>query len=313
MTTITTDISWAGSWSRLYTDPKAYNSNIISNDAQSSSVSTAATSDDGDTVVLSEEAQKAVNFDEGAGSGGLDAVSAIYTAAATVINDSTSTDKEKIAAFGAAYTMSVLSNSQTIDAAQANLSSYGAKFQTLEDGFFKAIAGSSLMKTFASTPVGAPDSDSDFQKALSDILTDAGGISYGTDNLSVNLQEITTQAADGSLTTSYSFSYVQTGETEAGTQDPGAFVDPMSAFSGAATAKSKEGAFVPYGSGSALAVSSGTTTITFENPQAKLAQEIADELFGSSKAHDKTAGTGASNNTQTTQNDSADEGNYWVN
>ena len=307
MTTVTTDISWSGSWSRLYADVSDPNTATISSDAESSSIITSATSDDGDTVVLSTEAQQAINFDGGTGTGGLDAVAAIYSAAAAVINSSSSSDQEKIAAFGAAYTLTSLADIGTLGPAQNDIAlrSYGAKFEAIAgDLFYNQIGGSSLMETFRNTHLNAPDSAPDFQKALSDILYDANdGTAYGVNTLSINLVETTTQAADGSTTTGYSFSYVQGQQTQAGTQDFDGSVDPMSAFSGAKTAKSTGGSITPYGAGSVLAVSV-TKTIGFQNPQVTLEQEIADELFGSADSKDKTVTSIATNNTQTAPKDS---------
>ncbi|MFT9160713.1 MAG: hypothetical protein ABF491_10160 [Acetobacter sp.] len=320
MTTITTDISWSGSWSKLYADISDPNTPTVYSDAESSSISTAAISDDGDTVVLSEEAQQAINFDGGTGNGGLDAVGAIFTAAAAVINSSSSSDQEKIAAFGAAFTLSIWSDFQTVGPAQSNPSSYGGQFETLESGFFQAIAGSSFMKTALDTLQqygdNVPDNASDLQKAIYDVYYNGAGVMYGTTGLSINLQETTTQAADGTTATNYSFSYSQTEEVQAGTQDFSSLVDPMGAFAGAAAAKPHEGRMASYGAASVLAVSTAKT-VSFRNPQVMLEQEIADDLFGSSGSKDKTATSMSANKTHTTpidtRNDGADDGNYWVN
>ena len=85
MTTVTTDSSWSGSWSKLYADITDPYTPTVYSDSESPSISTAAINDDGDTVVLSQEAQQAVNFEGGTGTGGPDAVAAIDTAAAAVI------------------------------------------------------------------------------------------------------------------------------------------------------------------------------------------------------------------------------------
>lgn len=306
MTTITSNISLSGSWSRLLADPTAYDTPTTSSDAESSSISTIAASDDGDTVVLSQEAQQAVNMDSGHDDGGLDAVSAIYTAAATVINSASSSDEEKIAAFGAAYTLSSLSNIQTIGPAQYDVSSYGYKFEMLEGKFFDDIKNSSLMNTFLNTPMyDIPGNASDSQKALADILYDSGGISaYGTNSLSINLQETTTQATDGSTTTSYSFSYKQGAEVQADTQvDNGGLIDPMSAFSNGKTPAQKEPNFAQGYVGSFVDVSIKyikKNSIAFEDTRAKLDQEIVDELFGSSNSKGKI--TSSDRNDQTKKN-----------
>ncbi len=292
MTTISSNISWSGSWSRLYTDPKDHNSPVIASDAESSSISNLAVSDDGDTVVLSQEAQQAVNMDAGHGSDGLDAVSAIYTAAATVINSQSSSDKEKIAAFGAAYTMSVLSNYQTTGPAQYDVSSYGYKFEMLEGKFQDDIKNSSLMKTFLNTPMyDIPDNASDYQKALSDILYDGGGtVSYGSNTISINLKETTTQADDGTFTTRYSFEYRQGSEAQVGSQVWGGLIDPMSAFSGGKTPTRTKPQFADDGVAWSIAPSAEEkkkSSIVFEDPRAKLNQEIVDELFGSPESKNK--------------------------
>lgn len=303
MTTITSNISWSGSWSRLLADPTAYDTPTTSSDAESSSISTLAASDDGDTVVLSQEAQQAVNLDAADGTSGLDAVSAIYTAAATVINSAASSDKEKIAAFGAAYTLSSLSNTQTIGPAQYDVSSYGYKFEMLEGKFFDDIKNSSLMNTFLNTPMyNIPGNASDYQKALSDILYDANaGVAYGVNSLSINLQETTTQAADGSTTTSYSFSYQQGAEAQAGTQEFGGLYDPMSAFSGGKTPTPTKPHVVGGDTGWFMDTSTEDkkkSPITFENARAKLDQEIVDELFGSSDSKGKITSSDSNDQTQ---------------
>lgn len=300
MTTITTNIAWSGAWSRLYVDPSEYENPTISSDEESSSINTHAVSDDGDTVVLSREAQQAVNMDGDHDNGGLDAVSAIYTAAATVINSSSSNDKEKIAAFWAAYTMSSLSNIQTIGPAQYDVSSYGYKFEMLEGKFLDDIKNSSLMHMFLNTPAyNIPDNASDYQKALSDISWNSlDGVAYGVNSISIDLQETTTQAADGSTTTSYAFSYKQRAEAQDGTIQIGygGLIDPMSAFSGGKTATLTKPFFIPADAGLSFDESKTDKKkkpIILEDSRVQLNQEIVEALFGSSgpKKQDASSAT----------------------
>lgn len=291
MTTIVRNIAWSGEWSRLYTDPS--HDHDTSSDAESSSITTLARSDDGDTVVLSQEAQQAINMDAGQGDGGLDAVAAIYTAAAAVINSTTSTDKEKIAAFGAAYSLGSLPLQGTLGPAQYDGTSYGGKFEILMGKFDDDIANSDFMKTFNDTMNYAvhngnlADNASELQTAMFDVLLNTGGVADGTNSLSINLQATTTQSSTGKATTSYVFSYGIGQKTQAGTQTGWGLVDPMKAFSGV-KAPHFSGKMTPYvqdDASASMEVSSDgkkKVSLSFEDPRAALDQELADALFGPS-------------------------------